>query len=166
MLSGVQRKWIAMSVSLLVVLLDQLSKYWALHNLSEGPLFILPGFRLALTFNPGIAFSLLTNQSPWILILGMGLMILILMISVWRIRAPSACLLLALACILGGAIGNLLDRLWQGVVIDFIDVFIGPYHWPTFNIADAAISLGVFLWIFQEFFSSKSQGKRSPSHAN
>lgn len=143
-----KRFW-AMMVVLLVMMLDQGSKYWALGHLTDEyphPLFSFLDLRLAL--NHGVAFSLFYSkgiQSPWILISLTGFL------SLWvlylLIQAIDVGHRIAYAFILGGALANMLDRLRLGAVVDFIDAHIATYHWPIFNLADSFICLGAFLLI-------------------
>ena len=133
-------------VSLLVIGLDQLSKHWVLTHLvpyqSES---LLPMLNLTLAYNSGAAFSLLSSSGEWHrwFFAGFGLLMSGL-IAIFIIRLPKGMYLqlLALSLILGGALGNLLDRYFIGYVVDFIDVYYKTHHWPVFNIADSAICIG------------------------
>ena len=151
-------KWI--SVSIFVILMDQTAKWFARKNLlSYSAVKILPWLNFKLAFNTGVAFSLLNNGSgflPWALI---GLIILIsgyLLIWIFQAEPAKKILLLALTLILGGAISNLIDRIWLGYVTDFIDFHIHAWHFATFNLADSAVSIGAvmlayLLLVKQEF---------------
>jgi signal peptidase II len=128
-----------------VVLLDQLTKVWAVSALSDGPVHVAGSLlELRLTRNPGGAFSLLTNLTPVLAVLAVVMVIYILRTTR---RTADAVMAYSLALVLGGAVGNLVDRLvrspgfLRGEVVDFIKV---P-HWPTFNLADSAITVGVLL---------------------
>ena len=124
------------------------------------PIFALGdgGFNLTLAHNYGASFSFLADQSGWqrwlfagiASVVGVGLV-------VWLLRLPKSSVLLslALALLIGGAFGNLYDRLVHGFVIDFLDVFYGAYHWPAFNIADSAICAGAALLLLESFLPSK-----------
>jgi signal peptidase II len=83
------------------------------------------------------------------------IVIAVLLVWLWRLSAAEAATSLALSLILGGAVGNLIDRLVYGYVIDFIDVYYGSWHWPAFNVADAAISVGAFLLLLDAFRGNK-----------
>lgn len=143
---------LALPVAGAVLVLDQLSKFWvervfALHQ----ELALLPFLSLQLTYNTGAAFSLLHDAGGWqrgfLSAVSIAIMI---WLGVWIHRLTSAerRLLWPLALILGGAVGNLVDRLSTGAVTDFIVLHYRGWHWPTFNVADAAISLGVIALIF------------------
>lgn len=143
------KKWPWFVLTLLVILIDQASKYWASVDLipyQPEPVFPMLNFTLA--YNTGAAFSFLSKTGEWhrwffaaFSFIMSGALI------VWIIRLPSTARLqtLALSLILGGAIGNLIDRAYWGFVIDFIDTYYKHYHWTVFNIADSFICIGAFL---------------------
>ena len=155
----------SLAIATLVLLLDQLSKWSALSNLKLGiPEEVLPFMNWLLLFNPGAAFSFLAQSSGWqrwfFTILGLAASLYIL----WLLRKNQSDKMLswALSLILGGALGNVLDRIMFGAVVDFIDLHYGNWHWPAFNIADSAISIGAALIVFSEL--RKSFGKSPQSH--
>jgi signal peptidase II len=155
----------SLAIATLVLLLDQLSKWSALSNLKLGiPEEVLPFMNWLLLFNPGAAFSFLAQSSGWqrwfFTILGLAASLYIL----WLLRNNQSDKMLswALSLILGGALGNVLDRLMYGAVVDFIDLHYGNWHWPAFNIADSAICIGATLIVFSEL--RKSFGKSPQSH--
>jgi len=154
-----------LAIALIVLLLDQLSKWSALSNLQMGvPEPVLPFLNWLLLFNPGAAFSFLAQSSGWqrwfFTILGLGAAIYIVYLLYKSQNEKMLCL--ALSLILGGALGNVLDRVMFGAVVDFIDLHYANWHWPAFNIADSAICIGAALIIWGEF--RKSFGKSSQSH--
>lgn len=143
-----------LGIALVVIVLDQLTKYWIHQRLTHGQVIeVLPFFNLVLVYNPGAAFSFLSDQPGWqknffiaVATLASGWVVYLLA------RHPHKQLFcLALALILGGAIGNLIDRVVLGVVVDFIDIHAAGYHWPAFNVADSAISCGALLLILASF---------------
>ena len=144
-------------IPLSVFFLDWLSKYCALHFLDvHTPFQVLPVFNLYLTFNPGISFSMLRADSPyevWTLI-GIASVICAVILYLFR-QEKNKTTRFALMLVLGGAIGNLWDRVRYGVVIDFLDFHWGNYHWPAFNIADSAICIGVAIMLWQTFRRKK-----------
>jgi signal peptidase II len=121
---------------------------------------VLPSFNLMLTYNPGAAFSFLAGAGGWQrwFFLSLGTAISIALV-VWltRLRPEEKRLGLALALILGGAIGNLIDRAWLGQVIDFIQLYYDRWYWPTFNIADSAISIGAALLVLDSLLGEPRQ---------
>ncbi len=155
--SGLTWLWLA----LLVLVLDQVSKQLALTWLEYAqPVTLLPVFDLTLLYNRGAAFSFLAGQSGWqrwffslIAILVGGYLLH------WLSRTPKTerLLSIALVLVLGGAIGNLIDRLWLGYVVDFISLHWRQYYYPAFNLADSAITLGAALLLWDAFISGRKK---------
>lgn len=142
-----------LGMSLLVVILDQLTKYLCNSMLSYGqPLTVFPGFDLLLAYNTGAAFSFLSDAGGWqrwfFTALSFGISLLILF---WIVLLPKheKLLAVALCLILGGAVGNLIDRVLHGYVVDFISLYFQQYRFATFNIADSAISIGAMLMVLE-----------------
>lgn len=146
-----RQAWRWYALALVVVLLDQASKYWMSANLEYGEPWVLTSFfNFTLLHNPGAAFSFLSEASGWQRWFFAVIAIVVsLVLIVWlaRVAASKPLESLALALVLGGAIGNVYDRLALGYVVDFISVHYKNYYFPAFNIADSAISLGAFLLI-------------------
>ena len=153
-------KWLWLSV--VVVAVDQLTKLWidSSMTLHERLPLIEGFFDLTLAYNPGAAFSFLADAGGWqrwfFTILSTVVTIILV---VWLKRLPTHEKLnaVALALIIGGAIGNLIDRIAYGHVIDFLLVYYQQWSWPAFNVADSAISVGVVLMLLALFHSSPSQ---------
>ena len=148
--------WLALVV--LVLILDQATKTWVLANFRLMDRQIVTDFfNLVLVFNPGASFSLLANAGGWqkwffvVLALGISLWLF----SMLRRHAGERLLPAALSLILGGALGNVIDRLRFGAVVDFLDFHVAGYHWPAFNVADSAITVGVVLMLWNEFRRGK-----------
>ena len=150
------RKWPWFILSVLVILLDQASKYWAFRTLIPyQPEAIIPMVNFTLAYNTGAAFSFLSGTGDWhrwLFLSFSGVMSVVLVIWIIRLPRTARLQLVALSLILAGAVGNLIDRILLGHVIDFIDVYYARYHWPAFNIADSAICLGAFLLMVDMFF--------------
>lgn len=129
-----------------VVILDQLTKWWALAVLEfQRPIEVLPFFNLTLVFNRGAAFSFLAGAGGWQRLFFIGLALAIsVALAVWLVRSGwrRRGLAATLALILGGAVGNVIDRIRFGHVVDFLDFHLAGWHWPAFNVADAAITVG------------------------
>ncbi len=146
-------KWLWVSV--VVLLVDQCTKLLADAMLVlYQPVAVIPYFALMKAYNSGAAFSFLSEASGWQRWFFVALaMVVIGVLLVWLRRLPAAEMRtrLALVLILGGAAGNLIDRLVYGYVIDFIDIYYDNWHWPAFNVADAAISVGAFLLLLDAF---------------
>ncbi|MCF7981818.1 MAG: signal peptidase II [Pseudomonadales bacterium] len=151
-----------LGLTLLVVLLDQVSKYLADEHLSYAQaVALLPIFDLTLVYNRGAAFSFLADAGGWqrwfFAILAAGVS-LVLVVWLQRLKSSETLLAIALAMILGGALGNLYDRVALGYVIDFISVHYKEYYFPAFNFADSAISIGAVLLIIDSLFHRKTKG--------
>lgn len=152
-------RWLLLSA--LVLVLDFATKQLAIHFLHPyQPLAIFPGLNLTLAFNPGAAFSFLSHAGDWQRwFLSLVAIVIVMVLMAWMRKLPAnrKLALAGLALIIGGALGNLCDRLVLGVVIDFIDVYFKSYHWPAFNIADSAICIGVLLLVIDLFVVKKKQ---------
>ncbi len=150
-------KWLWMS--LLVVVLDQASKQIAEAQLTpHQAVNLLPYFDWYLTYNTGAAFSFLADAGGWQRWLFTAIAIIMSVLIVQWIRqlpAEDTLAAISLSLILGGAIGNLIDRIYLGHVIDYIQIWLGAYPFPAFNIADAAISVGAVLLILSSFTGFK-----------
>jgi len=146
---------------LLVLALDQATKLWAASTLDYGmPVALLPFFNLTLVHNPGAAFSFLADAGGWqrLFFIGLSAVVsLVLAAWIWRLPRTARLLGIALVLVLGGALGNLVDRIAYGYVIDFIDLHAGGWHWPAFNIADSAITCGVILLLADGLFGGRTR---------
>lgn len=142
-------------LALVVLILDQWSKWWVEGNITPGsPIRVIDGFLdLTLVKNSGVAFGLFPARgeaSGVILLTALGLLALgVVTAYFWKTPVDERLLLTSLALILGGAVGNLVDRIAAGAVTDFIDVYVGTHHWHTFNVADSAISVGIGLMVLE-----------------
>ncbi len=136
-------------LSLIILILDQITKTWVSTHLSYNqPVNILPYFDLRLLHNTGAAWSILADQGGWQRWFLSALAIIVsIVIMIWltRLDSKQRWLACALALILGGALGNVVDRLIYGYVVDFIDIYYQAWHWPAFNIADIGISIGAVM---------------------
>jgi signal peptidase II len=142
-------------IALAVILLDQISKI-AVLDLMQPPrvIEVLPVFNLVLAMNRGVSFSLLTSHAEYAPYLLSALSLAIVAaLAVWMRDMDERLSRLAFGLIAGGAIGNVIDRLRFGAVVDFLDLHWGGWHWPAFNVADSAISVGAVLLMFDALFS-------------
>jgi signal peptidase II len=141
----------AAATALAVLILDQLTKYGVLHRLPPGiPVPVIEGFfSLTLVMNPGLAFGMLaTTPTGWrwlVALLSIGALAVLAMVGLRMLAGGGRLTPLALGLIFGGAVGNLIDRGRFGAVVDFLDFYWRGYHWPAFNVADSAITVGVAL---------------------
>ncbi len=141
----------------LIIVLDQISKWVVLNHVQLGEvIYVAPFWNWVLTFNPGAAFSFLADQPGWqrwfFTVLALG-------VSAWialeiRKHLGQRLLSLALALVMGGALGNVIDRVRFGAVVDFIQWHAAGYFWPAFNVADSAISVGAVLLIIASLFAT------------
>ncbi|WP_438971471.1 signal peptidase II [Methylophaga sp.] len=146
-------KWL--NLSALIIILDQLTKWVSISLLElHETVAVLPFFNFTLAHNYGAAFSFLASAGGWqrwfFVVLAATVSIAL---TIWmkKLKPTAKLEASALALIIGGAIGNVIDRFVHGYVIDFIDVYYGSYHWPAFNIADSAICIGAVLLILDSF---------------
>jgi signal peptidase II len=156
---GLQKKNILfLAVTVPVIILDQLTKAWILATLRlhEGFPVIDGFFNIVHVRNPGAAFGFLAGVSPVfrsVFFLSVTLAAIVLILHYLRgSRNDEPSQVISLALIMAGAAGNLIDRVRFGEVVDFLDVYVGTHHWPAFNVADSAITLGVGLLLFEALF--------------
>ncbi|MBX3454620.1 MAG: signal peptidase II [Ferrovibrio sp.] len=158
-------------LALLVLAADQLTKDWLIGLLAANPggIELTSFFNLVMVWNRGVSFGLFSSDDPgrrWILILVTAAIVLWLMIWLWR--AEGRVLALALGGVIGGALGNIVDRIRLGAVADFFDFHVAGWHWPAFNFADGAIVAGVFLLLIDSFRSAPGQstpGQSTPGQS-
>ncbi len=158
-----------LALGVLVVVLDQATKVWALATVFDPPrrIEILPMLDLVPVWNRGVSFGLLSSASQWgpWLLSGFALVVCGFLLA-WLARARAWPLVWGLGAVIGGAIGNVIDRVRFGAVVDFIDVHYGAWHWPAFNIADSAITLGVCLLLLDAFGVGADRGTTEGGQAN
>jgi signal peptidase II len=154
-------------IAAVVILLDRLSKLWVGAHVPKGHFItVIPGvFRISHVFNTGAAFSMFAESlSPTVVrnvLIGFSIVAVIVVLGmIWRMGRRFSLTGLALALILGGAIGNLYDRVKFSYVVDFLDVKIVHYHWPDFNVADSCIVIGACLLLLEIFRSQPEEYSR------
>lgn len=142
-----------LGIAIIIVLLDQVTKITMSRLLVYGQSEVItPYFNLVMVYNQGAAFSFLANSGGWQRWFFSGLAFVVSLVIIWMLwkNASQRLFCWSLSLILGGAVGNLIDRLIYGHVIDFLDFHIGTLHWPAFNVADSAITLGAALFVLDE----------------
>lgn len=153
--------WLALAA--LIVGLDYATKHLASQTLElYHPIPLASWLNLTLAHNEGAAFSFLAGAGGWQrwFFAGVaGVIALVLLVWLWRLPVYARLLPASLALILGGAVGNLIDRVRYGYVVDFIDVHYAGWHWPAFNVADSAITIGIVLLLLEAVLP---QGKSRP----
>ncbi|WP_319024885.1 signal peptidase II [Nisaea sediminum] len=151
-------------LALLVVLADQSTKQWALSTLfQDGRIVeVTPFFNLVAVWNRGVSFGLMASDDPMTpYYLSAFALAVVIGLGIWLSKATSPLLRISLGLIIGGAIGNVIDRIRFHAVVDFIDWHVAGYHWPAFNIADSAISIGVVFLLFDSFLGDS---RRADAH--
>jgi len=155
-----------LAVAAVAAALDQLSKYALLRHFHEVGCgrqqeTITPFLNLVLTCNPGVSFGLFNRTGVNSLIFSLVALMIIVVMMFWLGRVRATFLAVAIGLVIGGAIGNVIDRLRFGAVIDFLDFHLASWHWPAFNLADSAICLGVAAMLLDGMLS-----RRALSQAN
>ena len=153
---GRDRRWLMALIAVAVILLDRFTKLWIVAHITPGhAIIVIPKvFRLTHVLNTGAAFSMFeSSPSPLLvrnlLIAFSVVAVIVVLVLLWRIGRTVTTTSVALALILGGAIGNLYDRVRYAHVVDFLEVHIVRYHWPDFNVADSAIVVGACLLLLE-----------------
>ncbi|CAB3728701.1 signal peptidase II [Trinickia soli] len=142
-----------LGISLIVILFDQLTKIAVTRVFSYAtPYVVTPFFNFLLIFNRGAAFSFLSSASGWQrwAFTGLGVVAACVIVSLLKRHGNQRLFCTALSLIMGGALGNVIDRIVHGRVIDFLDFHVGNWHWPAFNLADSAIVIGAMLLVLDE----------------
>lgn len=147
-----------------VILLDQASKWVVVSVLAvDDPIPVAPFFNLVMVRNRGVGFGLLDIDSPWTpWILSSVALAISAGLAVWLARARGRRLAGGLGLVVGGALGNVIDRVRLGAVTDFLDVFVGRHHWPAFNLADAAIVVGAAMILIDGLIVGRDRGRLPP----
>lgn len=150
--------WLFSLTALLVFVSDRVTKVMASEWLSNAAFAVFPGLRFHLTFNTGISFSLLSSKGSisWELT-GLIAVVVALLIVAWRFYARTKLADIAFGLIIGGAVGNFVDRLCIGGVIDFVELYCGRWVWPTFNCADIAIVIGFMILVGEAVYEAKAE---------
>lgn len=154
-----KRAFMGLILAVVVLGVDQLSKYWivSIFNLPlKGSVLVFPGFRLTMVWNKAVTFGMLAHlgrYSPVIFAVVAALIVLALLI--WMFRSRNSLSTIAIGAVIGGAIGNIIDRMRFGAVVDFIHLYAYGWSWYVFNVADCAIVCGVGLLLFDSLVCSR-----------
>ena len=164
---------LGLPVALLVVALDQLSKWWVVEKLfrpegmTETPFYtpmrisLAPVFDLVMAWNRGVSFGILNQPGAWNgLALSAAAAVIVVLLVGWMSKAPNRLVALALGLVVGGAIGNVIDRLRYGAVADFLDFHLQLWHWPAFNLADSGITVGAVILVLDSLFTRRTSSKK------
>ncbi len=148
-------------VAIIVLVIDQATKWWILYDVMQPPrvIEVTSFFNMVLAWNRGVSFGMFSSVNEYGPHLLTGLAVAIVLgLGVWLYKAETRFTARALGLIIGGALGNVIDRVEFGAVVDFLDFHIMGYHWPAFNVADSAICIGAAMLILESLFQ---QGKSS-----
>ena len=154
-MSRLSMRSLGFGLAFLIALLDQLSKWWVVEFVMNPPQVIpvTSFFNLVLGLNRGVSFGMFdtgTDTGRWILTALTITIAIGLAVWLWRVEKPW--LAAALGLVVGGAVGNIIDRATIGAVVDFLDFHVAGYHWPAFNVADMGITCGAMVLIFDSLF--------------
>ncbi|MBF0373705.1 MAG: signal peptidase II [Alphaproteobacteria bacterium] len=164
-----------LAIAALVIVIDQITKIWVVESLMrpEGvdhtPFFspvtieLLPFFRIVMTWNTGVSFGIFNDGGSWnaIALSAVALAVVVALLF-WLRQVRDWMVTLALGLVIGGALGNVIDRLRWGAVADFLDFHVGGMHWPAFNVADGAITIGAALLVVDALFRGPKSPKTEP----
>ena len=147
-----------------VIIADQSTKWLIIEHVMQPPraIYINKFFNIVLTWNNGISFGLFNNNNNYAnaIIISIVASLIVIFLLNWLLKAQTKRLSVALGLIIGGAIGNIVDRITHGAVIDFLDIHFNVYHWPAFNLADGSITCGAILLVVDSLFSRNAYSGR------
>ena len=162
--AGRDMRWLMLVIAALVVVLDRVTKLWIVAHILPGHgIVVIPKiFRLTHVLNTGAAFSMFEGSASPVLVrnllVGFSIIaVVVVLVLIWKMGRSVSLMSVALALILGGAIGNLYDRIRYLHVVDFLEVHIVHYHWPDFNVADSAIVVGACLLLLEMLRPQRSE---------
>ena len=150
-------------IAIITLILDQWSKLYVfgvLYKMNPPMIEVTPFLNLVVVYNYGVSFGMFSGIPYGSFILSAVAIIITIVLFVWMYRVKEAFVGVALGLIIGGAIGNIIDRVRIGAVADFIDFYVGDYHWPAFNVADSAVCVGVAILLIDSFISKESKEKK------
>lgn len=145
-----------------VIALDQATKWWIVTKVMQPPrgIPVTSFFNLVMGWNRGVSFGMFNNHSDFNVWFFSGLSLFIVaVLAVWLYRVKAMLTALAIGLVIGGALGNVVDRLRFGAVADFLDFHVAGYHWPAFNVADASITVGAVVLVLESLFGGEEKPK-------
>lgn len=149
---------LGLCVAGVIVVADQITKWWILAEFLDNPQVVpvTDFFNLVLVWNRGVSFGLFASSAQWMPYILAGLAIVIsIFLVMWLRKAENRVLAAGVGFVLGGAVGNVIDRFMHQAVVDFLDFHAFGYHWPAFNIADSSIFIGVVLILYDGLFENR-----------
>jgi signal peptidase II len=152
-------------IAALTTLADQLHKWYMLEivNISKKPIHVADFFNLVMVWNPGISFGMFRNHNYSAYIFSALALVIVAFLSAWLYKTTSRFSMIAIGFVIGGALGNVADRLRFGAVADFFDFHVQHYHWPAFNIADAMVFTGAVMLCIESAFGKNQQRSKDPA---
>jgi signal peptidase II len=157
---------LAMALMLCVLALDQYSKWLILESLlippQHSPRAVCSFFNIVLVWNHGVSFGMFAQARQPLALIVLSVIISVILL-IWLAKNTSLLTAWALGCVLGGAAGNVIDRVRYGAVVDFLDFHWGDYHWPAFNVADSCIFIGVVLLCSSSMFTPDQPKPKEPT---
>ena len=153
---------IGLPVAAAIIAFDQATKFWIVLDIMSPPRIIEVSsfFNIVMVWNRGASFGLFSSMSPWTPVFLCTIAVVIsIALAVWMYRASSPWLAIALGMVIGGALGNAIDRVIYGAVADFLDFHAYGYHWPAFNVADMAIFVGVVMLLFDGLIEKRRNNR-------
>lgn len=145
-------------VAAVVLVLDQLSKWWVITRLMNPPrvIEVTPFFNFVMWWNKGVTFGLFASAPGWgRWVLVVLTLVITVVLVIWLVKVNHKLPALAVGLVIGGAVGNVIDRIRYAAVADFLDFHAGGWHWPAFNLADSAITIGVGLLLIDAFLARR-----------
>lgn len=158
--------FIGLFIASLIIALDQWSKIYVfsiLENLEYPAIKVTSFFNLVMVRNYGVSFGMFNGLEHGRIILSLLAIIIVLILMIWLYKNNRKSVTLALGLVIGGAVGNIIDRVFVGSVADFLDFHWSGYHWPAFNVADSAVFIGVVILIIDSFFEEKGEKHETES---
>jgi len=155
-------RWIGVGLAVLALIVDQVTKWWVINEMMNPPRVIpvTPFFNLVMGWNRGISFGLMNRESAfnaWVLPL--VAVVIVVILSVWLWRNERTIVAIAIGLVIGGALGNVVDRLRYGAVADFLDFHAAGIHGPAFNVADTSITVGAAMLVLESLFARRESPK-------
>ena len=157
---------LGLTIATVTAVLDQALKWWIVEHVMQPPrvIPITPFFNLVMGWNRGVSFGLFNSDSPWSQWLLSALAgVIVVALVIWLRQVSRRRLAAAIGLVIGGAIGNVIDRLRYGAVADFLDLHVAGEHWPAFNLADSAITVGAVVLVLDALFGPTEQHKKGTS---
>jgi signal peptidase II len=154
---------IGLAIALITFIADQWTKSYFFNLLDAAQaqyIEVLPFFNLVKVYNYGVSFGMFNDIENGKIILSAIAIIITIALCIWLHKVTKMYMIVALGLIIGGAVGNIYDRLKMGAVADFIDIYVGKYHWPAFNLADSTIFIGVAILFIDSFINKDEQPKK------